>query len=352
MHTRFIKVEGSVKERGEKIGHLLKDQINTNYINQKDYYWQLEQFPYEKWEEQSLRYVPIVKRYAPEVLKEMEGMAKGAGLDFKQILALSTAYEKSFNRNLVSDKCTSFLLSPNVTKEKKVILGQTNDECFKEWLSELDLVIHHVEKEKEVLLYTHPGIPAYMGMNNQGLAVLWTYIDNGRVGNGLPTNIIIRHLLNLKSVDEGINFLKSVPHDIPNQFGLADCTGKIASIECFPNQIYISEKEDYLIHTNHTVIGKEKECTCSFTTYDRYRSMQKQITQKFGSIDIEMAKDFLRSHEGYPNCICVHPFSKKPWNKTLASLIFDLGQGQMHIAFGNACENPFYTFSFDRNNLK
>lgn len=352
MHTRFIKVMGSSKEKGEAIGTLLKDQIKTNYLNQKDYYWQQEKFVYEKWEEQSLRYLPNIKKWAPEVLEEMKGMAKGADLDFKQILALTTAYEKSFNRNLVSDKCTSFLLSPNVTKEKKVILGQSNDECFKEWLSELDVVIHHIENKKEVLLYTHPGIPAYMGMNNQGLAVLWTYIDNGIVGDGLPTNVIIRHLLNLKDVEEAIQFLKEVPHDIPNQFGLADQKGNIASIECFPNQVYVRKNEDFLVHTNHTIIGQEKEYTCSFTTYDRYHSMQKQIQQKLGTIDIEVAKDFLRSHEGYPNCICVHPFSKKPWNKTLASMIFDLGQGQMHIAFGNACESLFHTFSFDMYQLQ
>ena len=172
MHTRFITVTGSPKERGEQIGQLLQKQIETNYINQKDFYWEKQRYRYEEWEEQAFHYISAIKKWAPEVLEEMEGLAEGSNLDFKQILALSTAYEKSFDRNLVSDKCTSFLLSPKVTKDKNVIIGQTNDECFREWLSELDVVIHHIEDKKEVLLYTHPGIPAYMGINNHGLAVL------------------------------------------------------------------------------------------------------------------------------------------------------------------------------------
>ncbi len=347
MHTRYICVEGSPKERGERIGQLLKDQIQCNYINQKEFYRNTQSFDYTDWEDQVHHYLPAIRKWAPEVLEEMEGMASGSKMDLKQILALSTAYEKSFNRNLVSDKCTSFLLSPSVTKDKETIIGQTNDECFREWLSELDLVIHHVDQNKEVLIYTHPGIPAYMGINNHGLAVMWTYIDNGQIGDGLPTNIMIRHLLNLKNVDEGIEFLSKVCHDIPNQFGLADSNGNIASVECFPNQVYFKKNESFLVHTNHTIIGQEKECTCSSTTYNRYKMMKKQIQNNLGRIDTECAKDFLKSHEGYPNCICVHPFSEKPFNKTLASMVFNLTKGQMHIAFGNACETPFQTFCFD-----
>ena len=52
--------------------------------------------------------------------------------------------------------------------------------------------------------------------------------------------------------------------------------------------------------------------------------------------------------------MCLNKGTRRSYftNKTLASLIFDLEQGQMHIAFGNACENPFYTFSFDTYQLQ
>lgn len=347
MYQKYIKVTGTANERGRQIGSLLKMQIETNYKNQTEYYRNKENFDYIKWGEIACRYIPIIEKWAPKVLEEMHGMAEGSGLAFDQILAMTTAYEKSFARDQVSDKCTSFLAAPKATKEGKTIVGQTNDECFTEWLPQLDAVIHHKEGDEEAIIYTHPGVPAYMGINNYGLSVLWTYIDNGITGTGVPTNVIIRQLLGCRNVDEAIHYLQEIPHDIPNQFGLADKEGNIVSAECFPNKVYTMRSNEYLIHANHNVIAvQEEERTCSQTTWDRYQVMEQQVKENLGNIDVDLAKQFLKSHERFPHSICCHPFPEKPWNKTLASMIYDLNEGKMHIAFGNACEVPYHTYEF------
>lgn len=347
MYKRFITVKGNAYERGLEIGRQLKMQIETNYLNQTKFYDIPGGVSYAQWGEMAMRYIPLMEKWAPEVVEEIKGTAAGAEMDFHQILAMTTAYEKSFCRDAISDKCTSFLLTQNVTKNHHVIIGQTNDECYTEWLYQLDTVIHHIDNERETLIYTHPGVPAYMGINNDGLAVLWTYIDNGVTGNGVPTNVIIRHLLTLKSVDEAITFLREVPHDIPNQFGLADRTGNIVSVECFPNKVYTDYNPSFLVHTNHTVFADEPEHTCSKTTWDRYDVMKNQIESSVGNIDLEICQNFLRSHERFPNSICCHPYPGKPWNKTLAAMVFDVTEGNMHIAFGNPCENQYHTYHFD-----
>lgn len=347
MYKKYIAVEGDAFSRGKQIGEELKMQIETNYLNQKRYYMDREGFDYGKWEEVAARYVRHMEKWTSEVLDEMRGMAEGAQMDFKQVLALATAYEKSFARDQISDKCTAFLVTGEASRDRKTIIGQTNDECFTEWLYQLDTVIHHIEGDREVLLYTHPGVPAYMGINNGGVAVMWTYIDNGVTGDGLPTNVIIRHLLNCRTAKEAVQFLKEAPHDIPNQFGIADKTGYIASVECFPNKVYIKTDDKYLVHANHTVIGiEEPEFTCSKTTWDRYEVMEEQVKQNLGKIDVDMCKDFLRNHDRFPNSICSHPYPEKPWNKTLAAMVFDLGQMEMHIAFGNPCDHEYRTYRF------
>ena len=353
MYQRYIRVNGNAKERGIQEGKKLKERIITNYRNQKEYYYNKESFEYIKWEEIAERYVPLIEKWAPEVLEEMRGMAEGAGIGFNQILALTTAYEKSFGRDQVSDKCTAFLASPLSTREHTTIVGQTNDECYMEWVYHLDVVVHHVDEKNECLIYTHPGIPAYMGINNSGLCVMWTYIDNGIVGNGVPTNVIIRHLLEYRNVNEAIAYLQEVPHDIPNQISVSDKAGNIACVECFPNKVYVKRDEKYLVHSNHNVFAtNEKECTCSKTTWDRYEVMERMVKDKIGMIDVETAKVFFQSHERFPNCICSHPYPEKPWNKTLATMIFDLGKGEMHIAFGNACEEVFHTYRFEKYSIE
>lgn len=349
MYRKYIVVEGDSYSRGLKIGEELKVQIELNYQNQEKFYLDKEGFNYGKWGEMATRYLPYIEKYAPEVLEELEGMAKGAGMDFKNILALTTAYEKSFARDMVKGKCTSFQVTGEATYAHKTIVGQTNEECFTEWLYPLDVVIHHIDGEHESLIYTHPGVPAYSGINNHGLAVLWEYIDNGVVGSGVPTNVIIRHLLNLKTADEAIEFLQSIPHDIPNEFGIADKNGRIVSTECFPNKVYIDEGDGYLVHTNHIVIAKEEpEYTCSTATWDQYEVMEEQIKKNYGNIDVDMCKDFLKSHERFPNCICAHLCAERPWNKTFAAMVYDLSGGEMHIAFDNPCEAEYKKLRFRR----
>merc|ERR1712202_83593 len=49
------------------------------------------------------------------------------------------------------------------------------------------------------LIYTHPGIPAYMGINGAGISILWQYIDNGEradpLSSGVPTCVVLREIL-------------------------------------------------------------------------------------------------------------------------------------------------------------
>ena len=148
MYKKYVVVEGNAYSRGVQIGKELKNQISINYQNQTKYYRDKEDFNYRKWVQ---RQKVISQRYGrsgpPEVMEEIKGMAEGAQMELEQILALTTAYEKSFSRDMISEKCTSFLLSPKATYAQKVIVGQTNEECILEWMNELDTVIHHVDKK-------------------------------------------------------------------------------------------------------------------------------------------------------------------------------------------------------------
>ena len=150
-------------------------------------------------------------------------------------------------------------------------------------------------------------------------------------------------------LQNAVEYLQEIPHDIPNQFSVADKGGIFASVECFPNRVYVKWGDRYLVHSNHNVFAEdEEEYTCSKTTWDRYEVMEQMVEANCGNIDVEMAKEFFKSHERFPNSICSHPYADKPWNKTLAAMVFDLGEGVMNIAFGNACEVPYHKYQFER----
>lgn len=351
---RYIEVKGNAYERGQQIGKALGDRVLANYNNLVSHYKGLGS-DYADWEGMvEGRYVDIMKQWTPEVLDELRGVADGSGLPFSTVLATTCYYERSFDVDSVeaADKCTSFLATGKATKDGSTIIAQTNDEDLNEMLWELDVTIHHVDPETgyESLIYTHPGIPAMMGMNNRGVAVTWTYIDNGKIGHGVPTTVIIRHLLELGSTQEAIDYCREVPHDIPNEFGVGDSKGNIACIECFPNVVNVGTDDTYLVHTNHNLFSPdEPECSVSATTHNRLENITKLVKENLGKIDVEVAEGFFRFHdeENPRGNICVHPRGEAPWRISMASMVYDLTHGEMHIAHGPACEHPYRDYKFD-----
>lgn len=155
MYKEYVVVEGDAYSRGVQAGRELKSQIEINYQNQTKYYRDKEDFNYRKWGKMALDYIPAMEKWTPEVWEELHGMAEGANMGLEQILALATAYEKSFSRDIISEKCTSFILAPQATYAQKVIAGQTNEECLLEWMNELDTVIQSCRRRKRgAYLYT------------------------------------------------------------------------------------------------------------------------------------------------------------------------------------------------------
>lgn len=349
MIHRYIEVRGTDFERGILIGQTLKMQIETNLASQKLFYKDNKK-TISQWLEKAAAYLEFTEKYAPNILQEMRGVAEGSQLDFQEILYLYTIYERSFFDEAISDKCTSFAVKGSATVDGTVICGQTNDERLDEYRSEVDCVVHHVDSNSslETLIYSHPGIPAYMGMNNYGLGIMWTYIDNGQRQPGVPTAGIIRELLNKKNLKEAKDYLYEIPHAIPNQFTLSHSKEGILSVECFPNGIYESQPSDYLIHGNHNSIAlEEPEKGGSKTSHSRCEAMAAIVQENFGIIDVELGKQFLANHRNFPKSICNHPSPEHPLSKSLASMVFDLGKGEMHLAFGNACEQPFHVYHFN-----
>ena len=333
-------------------------QIRTILEYQTQHYQQKDGTPLrESWMPSVERFVPSIEKHAPNTWREMEGMGKGAELDFEDILLLASIYEKKVGFG--SDHCTAFAATGSATADGNLVCGQTNDESMIEWAGgSLDLVTHHIGENRETLIYTHPGIPAYMGMNSDGLCFMWNYIDNGERGIGVPTNILIREALCRKTLSEAVSYLEETPRCIPNNFLLAHREEGICNVELFPDVALKSSRGEVAVHANHILdsgkrahdvklVHKEIE-----TTFLRHEALEELCEKTRGLIDPEKAKSFFSDHSRGWGSVCVHPHvrphTRARINKTLAAMVFYPAGGEIHIAFGNACETPYSTFHFDR----
>ncbi|MCS7011329.1 MAG: hypothetical protein NZL98_08160, partial [Anaerolineales bacterium] len=57
-----------------------------------------------------------------------------------------------------------------------------------------------------------------------------------------------------------------------------------------------------------------------------------------------------RDHVNHPNSICnhsIHAIDPLDREKTINALVIDLTAREMHIAWGNPCENPYHTYHLD-----
>lgn len=376
---RLITVSGNDFERGFQIGEKLGYSIRVNILNQIRHYDEMCNYDFKEWIEKCKEYIPYVQKYTPHTYDELRGTAEGAGLPFEQILALTSAYELAVAGGNIADKCTGFFAAGEYTEKGTAYCGQTNDEDFSEWIPFLDVVTRHQNTDgPSALVYSHPGIPCYMGLNNKGISILWQYIDNGERQFGVPTNCILREILFYEKLDDVVEYLKSIPHCIPNHYLVSSKTEGVASVECFPSGVFVRSSKTNICHANN-VLTPEKLDGCDKKnplvyrnplsieemmqeaydgalagtpgvlewSYLRYDRICELLEENKGKIDAEIAKGFFADHKYEPFSICSHPnFVNTRW-KTLASIVFDMEMEKMYIAFGAACEEEFYEFGFE-----
>jgi len=354
MFDRYLSVKGSSFERGTAIGANWHDRIITILKTLEDATVKQDGLTLHQWLPHALTFVPVIREYAPHTFKEMEGMAAGCDLNVDDILLLACAYEKLYNYH-APEHCTAFAVQNSASKNNDLICGQNNDESLHHWASgQLDGVIHHRHRSgMQTLIYTHPGIPAYMGMNSDGLCLLWMAIDNGERSSGLPTNILIREALRHRTLESAVEYIEKTPKAVPNCYLLAHPDSGFCCIECSPTFFCPVYADDVFHHANHILdpkmaTGDRKRDNATCSTVPRFNAMQSLLQKYHRRLDLALAKTILSDHTFFPESICAHPRPDAVYSRTLASMVFHPASGSMHIAFGNGCEVPYQTFRFDK----
>jgi len=350
MNTNVIVAEGDAGARGREVGTLCAAGIRRifevqDWMNILDHTGKLRD-----WLPRARAIVPLIEKHAPTTLAEMHGTAEGADLPFDDVLLLTCACDKSFlywseleraqKEAEAQGGCTSFAaFTPD-----GLICAENNDE--RPWDyddAKQDVVLHLIDGDGlEVLTYTHPGIPAYMGMNSAGLVLMWMYIDNGDRADGLPSCAMTREVLTKRTLDEAVAYMRSVPHTIPNSFLLAHEPDGICSVEATPGAFGASYADTFFTHANviyePPLFGNDE----SKRPPPRQRDcrMAKLVKGRYPSITIDDAKAILSDQED--------PDHEKGINNewTLSSMVFHPKAGQMHIALGLGLERRFETVSF------
>lgn len=257
----------------------------------------------------------FIARVAPEVLEEVRGIADGAGLPYRDVLALNAPlYIVATHLPL---DCTQILLGPPATRDGRTYMAKTRD-----LRGRLEHVVLHrrYDDGRETAEVNAAGTVTWpgSGMNNDGVAFgtsgCWsarTVVDIDRASDGWL--LVNGHLplRDSRSLDEFAERLSAQHRVTPINVVAGDARGG-ATLEVTTDRVYRSPAVDGVaILTNHFVtpeisrLGPTPEEHPS--SHGRYETARTQIRAHRGEWTGAALLDLLGNHAGAPQgSICRH----------------------------------------------
>jgi len=292
-------------------------------------------------------YLKGIRKHTPDLYEELQGIAKGAGVDFQTLYAYQMFDE--FVVHAVKKYRLSHCSGFGVYGRDKLpnILGQNND------LPPYYAGTHTVLRIKyphnhEAMVFTWAGLLAQNGMNNQNLGVTMNIVPTAK-GNvdGVPMPYIIRSILEKKNRDEAVAFLKSLGGSAaPMNYIIGDAA-KVVTVENTADGAKVFQDfhdEQWVAHTNHHLdldVSTLKPKAVS-KTVERLVALEKMLKGKAGKIDGAGAKNIFRTKPVLKN------FVTDPGFPTMESIVIELipGNPRMHVSPGPPDSNRYSTFDF------
>ena len=354
----FLCLEGSSFHRGFIHGKVFKEQI-LELINlwkiaiKRSYKTSSEDFIGHFLNQ--VNYIDYIKKYTPNLLEEVNGIAKGSGMDFQDIFAFQLLDEFLVNlEEINSEHCSS--IGVNKIDGKEIYIAQNWDILGLLKGFQIILYIKHQQSNLESLIFTYPGFLAAFGINNQGIGICVNSLSQLNFSKkGLPVAFIIRGILRKSNQEDAIKFLHEIKHCSPQNY-LIGGPEKIYDFECSANKItplIIKKDSPVIYHTNHPLVNddfimnKQKKLKDD-NSYTRFTALEKRLDVPRENLTISFLKSILSSHDSEEYPICMN-YKNDASLFTFGSTVMVLSEHpEFHITMGPPDVNPYRIYKFDR----
>jgi len=355
-NLNVLTLEGSPYQRGFRHGQSLKRQIQElvklwkadierTYKTDADIFIQkfLQETDFQR----------AVKKWTPELWKELKGISEGSGMGFDTMFAFQLVDEIwVLGRDIQTEKCTTIGLKK--TEKNPAMVGQNLDiPPFYHGFQTL-LRIKDPKRSLETLLFTFPGFIAANGINNHSVAVVVNAVQQlAHSRDGLPVAFVIRGILWQKTYEHAVEFINTIKHGAPQNY-LIGGAEDMGSFECATTKVspFVPfENARFTYHTNHPLknmnfnprfLKKLESKGTSIEEYKfpcrRFQALQTLLKDNAVRINMDMLKDIFSNRETIIN------------NRgTFGCTIMVLGNPpELYISPGRPDTEPFQIFKFDK----
>ncbi|MEL7159412.1 MAG: C45 family peptidase [Bacteroidota bacterium] len=225
------------------------------------------------------------ERHAPEILREVAGIADGAAVSYKSLICLNLAEEIITYFSGGYHSCTNI----GVSTSEHHLIGYNLD--LPDFFRDFPPVIL---RDGQRYVYGFPGIVATGGMNEHFVVTTNSLPDLRLNLQGLPLPFLIRKLLQFSRADDAIAFLRAVPPGAPQNLMIGGRDG-IRDFECSAGGVveYYAPAKVFF-HTNHPLVSQDR--LIPLTRKDSCARFS-FLTERFGSAGEQGEVDFAGMRE-------------------------------------------------------
>lgn len=351
----LIKVAGTHLEMGQQIGEAMREQVQRSIANAHillDAAFDSLDLTWKGAQNQSRKYLPFAEERYPQYVDELRGIAQGANVAFDDVVVLNVM-EAVTTDALHLTRCTSMAVNECRTADGH-ILAAHNEDWIPEDEDDVFVVSARPDTEPPYLAMTYGGLLPNVGFNAHGIAQLIDSVYPGDSRIGIPRLVVARAVLSSRRISGAIG-RTLIPHRAAGyNHLLVHESGELYSIEVSARKFEILYGLDgYMVHTNHYIDPRmrdiEKDPEELLSSRVRYHRASRLLRQE-EKHTIESLQAIQKDHVNIPNSICNHniegldPLDRE---KTISALVIDLTAREMHITWGNPCQNSYHTYQLD-----
>ena len=364
--VRVLVLEGTPYERGLAHGRSLKKEIHEIVALWKAQLGSPGGIHADAFIQKFLQetdFEPAIEKWTPGLLEEVRGIADGAEIDFDTIYAFQLMDEIwLYQSGLEGEACSAIAFERQ--GDRPTLVAQNMDlEPFREGYQVL-MHVKHPDSDLESLFLTCAGLIVATGMNNTPLGIAVNAMGQMDYGpEGLPVAFVVRGLLEQKSLEAAVGFLKTVQHASGQNYILGD-SENVVDLEVSTNQLARFTPENHpgvILHTNHprvltdyhsqyedSLAGGATPMGLGENTHVRLSALEARLGSRQGSLSIDDIKSTLSSQDDSANPVC-RPHDTGKSSFTFGTVIQVLSDSpELHLAPGPPNVTPFQVFPFQK----
>jgi len=360
MIQKMVFCEGSYYEMGKKQGELLSCEIKHNLLG----FWNvLKARGCDKIEliKNALRQE---KLWSAERLEEIEGISKGAKIEYPELLAYNIYHDLVF-----PEECTVMMAVGKASATGSTIFLKNSDKvgsesyvganCYKNKEINVVIVLNPNEGNKIIGVAAAGATALKMGLNDKGVATgsnisrTKELAKRGTEKDSIQIKALDRGALMREGLEKGRTALEAAQMILPNLLGnpmstpgnihFADAEAAVIIEGSYHELATEIVRDEVAARSNCFVLLKELNREDDVSSICRYIRCRQLLTENKGKITVEKMIEFSMDHANGPgpNSICRHGthFSEET---SLSAAVMEINESEpekskISIALGKPC---------------